>query len=69
MDELWVRVIKSFGYYDDHKEGEEIKIPLIHVNELFQKGFIEILANNKGNNLPYDEIEETNKDTEAEVSF
>lgn len=56
---LWIRVLKSFGYYDDHSAGECFRMPLEHVNELVQKGYIEIVVNNMGNNKPFDEIEET----------
>lgn len=54
--DIRVRVIKEgFGYWDDHKVGEEFYMPLRHVTECIQKGYIEIVTNNIGNNLSYDE--------------
>ena len=50
-----IRVLKEFGYYDEHKPGEEFTIPFTHINELVKNGTVEIVVNNLGNNLPYDE--------------
>ena len=52
---VWIRVIKEFGFYDEHKPGEEFTIPLRHVNEVVKNGWAEIIVNNLGNNLPYAE--------------
>jgi hypothetical protein len=53
---LRVRVIKEgFGYWDEHHVGEEFNMPIRHITECIQKGYIEIVFNNMGNNLPYDE--------------
>jgi hypothetical protein len=62
MDYLWVKTLKQLGYYDDHEVGEEINIPIKQADELIKKGYVEILVNNQGNNLPYNE-------TENEVEF
>ncbi|WP_273125768.1 hypothetical protein [Bacillus weihaiensis] len=53
--ELWVRVLKPFGYYTDHQKGDELTIPLADVNELIKQDFVELIVNNYNNNLPYDE--------------
>lgn len=52
---LLIRALKPFGYYIEHEAGEVFSIPLQHVTELIQEGLIEIVVNNKGNNLDYDE--------------
>lgn len=64
---LWVRVLSEIGYYDIHPVGETFKMPLRDVNNLVKDGYIEIIVNNKGNNLPYDEVEETKNFEEQEV--
>lgn len=55
---LWVTVLKPFGFYDDHCVGENFRMPLEYVNVLVRKGLVEIVVNNMGNNNPSDEIEE-----------
>lgn len=61
MKYLIVRVLKPFGYYDEHEPGETFFIPISEVTELIQKGLIEIAVNNKGNNADYDEPDEENQ--------
>jgi len=57
MNELWVKVNRPIGYHDHHNVGEIIKIFMRDANDLIRNGFVEILVNNNGNNLPYDEKE------------
>lgn len=57
MGYIWVRTLKQLGYYDDHGVGETINIPIKQADELIKKGYAEIVVNNQGNNLPYDEPE------------
>lgn len=64
---LWVTVVKEVGYYDVHPVGEKIKIPLRDVNMLIRDGYVDLIVNNKGNNLPYDEAEETGGYKEQEM--
>lgn len=57
--DLLVRVIKEgFGYWDEHHVGETFYMPIRHITECIQKGYIEIVFNNMGNNTPIDEPEE-----------
>lgn len=59
MTEIWVKVLKPFGYHiEEHKAGDTLKISLIHINDLIKTGHVEIVANNQGSNLPYDEPED-----------
>jgi hypothetical protein len=56
---LLIRVVKDgFGYWDEHHVGEVFYMPIRHITDCIQKGYIEIVVNNMGNNLNYDEPEE-----------
>ena len=50
-----VKVLKEFGYYDLHKPEEKIHVELKHLNYLIKTDYVEIVVNNLGNNLDYDE--------------
>jgi hypothetical protein len=58
VDYVWIKVKKRFGYWADHKKGETFQMPIRHVQEIVEKGYIDICVNNRGDNLPYDEPEE-----------
>ena len=47
---LLMKVIKPFGYYDNHTEGEKVHIPLKDVNMLIKGGYAEIIVNSDGYN-------------------
>lgn len=56
--QLLVRVLKDgYGYHDDHKIDDLIYMNLNHMNDEIKKGHVEIVCNNIGNNVEYDEAE------------
>lgn len=54
VSRLNMRVVKEFGYHDDHAVGEVIPVSLEHVGDLIQKGYAEIVVNNLGYNADFD---------------
>jgi len=52
---ILMRALKPFGYHDDHAVGELVPVKLRDVEEVVKKGYAEIVVNNMGNNLDYNE--------------
>ncbi|QQO41070.1 hypothetical protein 015DV002_116 [Bacillus phage 015DV002] len=54
---IWIRVLKSFGYYiENHEVGETFKIDTAHVNSLVNRGYVEVI---KKKSIPLAEPEST----------
>jgi hypothetical protein len=51
---LYMRVLKEFGYHDDHAVGEIIPVELEHVGNLIKEGYAEILVNSQGYNVDFE---------------
>jgi hypothetical protein len=51
---VYVEVVKPFSYYDTHQIGEQFSVSLSHLQDLIEKGYVKIIVNNNGENLPYD---------------
>lgn len=52
---IFMRALKPFGYHADHTAGEIIPVDLRQVEMLIKNGDAEIVVNNLGNNVDYDE--------------
>jgi hypothetical protein len=50
-----MRALKPLGYHIDHRVGEVLHVDLKHVETLIKNGDAEIVVNNFGNNVEYDQ--------------